>query len=112
MSALPIRDVSGPRLFTLRPYQLAAVDALLAYFDTHTGNPVLSLPTAAGKSVIQAAFIRRVLDQWPSERFLLVSHSRELLAQNADKIHALVPVVSVGVYSAGLGRKETGYQIT
>lgn len=112
MSALAIRDVSGPRTFTLRPYQLEAVDALFGYFEEHAGNPILSLPTAAGKSVIQAAFIRRVLEQWPRERFLLVSHSQELLVQNASKIEAMVPGASVGVYSAGLGRKETGYQIT
>lgn len=110
--SVALKEVRGTRAFELRPYQAEAVDALMGYFETHSGNPVLALPTAAGKSVIQAAFIRRVLEQWPKERFLLISHVRELLVQNAAKLEAMVPGVSVGIYSAGLGRKETGYQIT
>jgi DNA repair protein RadD len=111
-AATRIVDTFGTRTFTLRPYQSAAVDTLLNYFTEHTGNPILVLPVGAGKSVVQAAFIRRVIEQWPSERFLLLSHSRELLTQNANKIEAMVPGISVGVYSAGLGRKELGYQVT
>ena len=99
-------------MYTLRPYQSAAVQALFDYFAAHSGNPILSLPTAAGKSIIQAAFIKAVLDLWPGERFLLVSHVKEILQQDADKIAALMPNVTVGVYSAGLGKKETGYQVT
>ena len=99
-------------MYAIRPYQSAAVQALFDYFAAHSGNPILSLPTAAGKSIIQAAFIKAVLDLWPGERFLLVSHVKEILQQDADKIAALMPNVTVGVYSAGLGKKETGYQVT
>jgi DNA repair protein RadD len=109
---LALLDTAGARSFSLRPYQLDAVESLMRYFEQHAGNPVLSLPTGAGKSVIQAAFIRRVLEQWSRERFLLISHVKELLVQNAQKLESMVPGVSVGVYSAGLGRKDTGYQIT
>ena len=72
--------------YTLRPYQESAVQALFDYFGSNGGNPILSLPTAAGKSIIQAAFIKRVLDLWPAERFLLLSHVKEILTQDADKI--------------------------
>jgi len=98
--------------YTLRPYQREAVDALFRYFETHDGNPILALPTASGKSLIQAAFIQETLERWPGERFLLVSHVKEILQQDADKIQALMPSVTVGIYSAGLGKKETGYQVT
>lgn len=98
--------------YELRGYQRDAVASLFAYFEQHDGNPILALPTGAGKSVIQAAFVREVIARWPGERFLLLSHVKELLAQNAAKIKDLVPGASVGVYSAGLGRKETGYQVT
>jgi superfamily II DNA or RNA helicase len=98
--------------YTLRPYQRDAVNALFDYFAEHDGNAILSLPTAAGKSIIQAAFIQKTLAMWPSERFLLVSHVKEILTQDADKIQALMPDVTVGIYSAGLGKKETGYQVT
>lgn len=99
--------------FTLRPYQRDAVDAVFSYFENNKdGNCILALPTGSGKSIIQAAFIKQVLALWPGERFLLVSHVKELLVQNAEKIAALMPNVTVGVYSAGLGKKETGYQVT
>jgi DNA repair protein RadD len=98
--------------FALRDYQLQSVDALMEFLGRPGCNPILALPTGAGKSVIQAAFIKRVLEQWPSERFLLATHSKELLTQNADKIAAMLPGVGVGMFSAGLGRKELGYQIT
>lgn len=96
----------------LRPYQRDAVDSLFEYFAEHDGNPILSLPTGSGKSIIQAAFIQETLARWPAERFLLVSHVKEILTQDADKIARLMPGVTVGIYSAGLGRKETGYQVT
>jgi DNA repair protein RadD len=97
----------------LRPYQSDAVMAVLNYYERgNTGNVLLALPTGSGKSVIQAAIIREILARWPGERFLLLAHAKELLSQNAAKIAALCPGVSVGIYSAGLGRKELGHQVT
>ena len=86
----------------LRPYQRAAVDALFDYFQCNQGNPLVVLPTGAGKSVVQAAFIAETLARWPTERFLLVSHVRELLTQNASHL------AGAALYSAGLGRREIG----
>lgn len=95
-----------------RDYQTRAVDSLFRFFETsRDGNPILALPTGAGKSVIQALFIKRVLEQWPNERFLLLAHVKELLQQNADKIRNLCPDVSVGLYSAGLGSKDASAQV-
>lgn len=98
--------------FTLRDYQAEGIDALLHHLAIPQCNPLVVHPTGAGKSVFQAGFISRVLSHWPTERFLLVTHVKELLQQNASKISALLPGVGVGFYSAGLGKKETGYQIT
>jgi DNA repair protein RadD len=112
MSSVAVVDTFGRHSYTLRDYQHACVEAIFSYFQEKDGNPIIALPTGAGKSVVQAAFIRRVLSQWPGERFLLVSHSRELLSQNAAKIESMVPGVSIGICSAGLGKKEFGYQIT
>jgi superfamily II DNA or RNA helicase len=50
----------------LRPYQTRAVELIYSYFTHNTGNPVLEAPTAAGKSVIQAQFIKGVLDNGPT----------------------------------------------
>jgi DNA repair protein RadD len=91
-------------MISLRPYQQEAVDALYSYLGK--GNGLLVLPTGSGKSVVQAEFLRRALADFPSERFLLVSHVRELLVQNAEKITALWPEAPVGLYSAGLKRRD------
>lgn len=105
-------DTHGPRTFTLREYQHAAIEALLSYFETSPGNPIVAVPTGGGKTAIMGGFIRRVLDQWPRERFLIVSHVKELLVQDAAAVQRLVPRASVGIYSAGLKRRELGAQIT
>ena len=65
---------TGTRTIELRDYQHEAVQALLSYFETSPGNPIVSVPTGGGKSLIMGAFIARVLSQWPGERFLVVSH--------------------------------------
>jgi len=92
---------------TLYPFQRDAVDAVFAYLSSQDGAPLISLPTGSGKSHVQAAIIREVLDQWPNERFLLLTHVKELITQNASKLADLSP----SIYSAGLGKKEVG-QIT
>jgi DNA repair protein RadD len=98
--------------YTLRDYQCEAVDALWAYFAEHTGNPLLVLPTGAGKSVVQAAFVTDVLTRYPGQRFLLITHVRELVEQNAAKLEAMLPPMTVGVYSAGLNRRELDHPVT
>lgn len=99
-------------MFKLRPYQQDAVDSLFRYFETKQGSPIISAPTGSGKSWIIAAFIKKVLDQWPAERLLVLTHVRELLLQDGEKITALLPQIPVGYYSAGLNKKETGCPIT
>ena len=60
-------------MLTLRPYQQAAIDAIYAYFEEHKGNPLLVLPTAAGKALVIAAFTEGVLRQWPDQRFVAIA---------------------------------------
>lgn len=105
-----VRSADAPLL--LRPYQEAAVDSIYQYFAEHCGNCLLVLPTGSGKSVIQAAFIRDALEKYPDERVLLVSHVRELLEQNADKIRRVWPDAPIGIYSAGLKSRDTDEAIT
>lgn len=94
----------------LRPYQREAVDALWRHFQTRDDNPVLVLPTGAGKGVILAE-IAQVLANGQG-RLAIVSHVKELLVQTAGNIQKMAPEIPVGVYSAGLGSKETGYAVT
>ncbi len=64
------------------------------------------IPTAGGKSIVLAAFIQVVLQQWPDQRILVVTHVRELIAQNHAEMMGLWPDAPAGIYSAGLGRRE------
>ena len=50
-------------MYELRTYQREAVNSLFDYFAEHDGNPILSLPTGSGKSLIQAAFIMETLER-------------------------------------------------
>jgi len=95
----------------LRPYQAVAVESLFKYFNQHTGSPIIILPTASGKSVIQAAFLKRVFE-YPGQRVLLATHVKELIQQNVDRLLDLWPDAPVGIYSAGLGQRDLAQPIT
>jgi len=98
-------------MLTLRPYQQQAIDAIYAYFGDHTGNPLIVIPTAGGKSLVLAAFSEGVLKTWPDQRILVVTHVRELIAQNHAEMVGLWPDAPAGIYSAGLGRREAEARI-
>ena len=98
-------------MLTLRPYQQAAIASIYGYFQTHKGNPLVILPTAAGKSLVAAAFIEGVLKAWPDQRILIVTHVRELIAQNHAEMIRLWPDAPTGIYSAGLGKRDVRARI-
>lgn len=92
----------------LRPYQEAGLDAIWNYFAAgNTGNPVLAWPTGTGKSCVPAVFIERIMKQWPQQRFMMVTHVKELIEQNYDVLKLVWPNAPVGIYSAGLKSKQT-----
>lgn len=91
----------------LRPYQQDAVAALLAWFEAHAeGHPLIVAPTGSGKSILLAEFIRYALE-WPDQRILVVTHVRELIAQNHAALLRHWPEAPAGVFSAGLGSYDT-----
>lgn len=97
----------------LRDYQTRTLDQLYSWFEAgNSGNPCLVLPTGAGKSHIIAALCKDALQQWPETRILMLTHSRELIGQNAEKMRQHWPNAPMGIYSAGLKRKELGEPIT
>lgn len=98
-------------MIKLRPYQNEAVAAIYTYFQSNSGNPIVSLPTGSGKSLTMASFIKSAIEQYPATRILLLAHVRELLAQNTKAILHYWPDAPVGIWSAGLGRKDKA-QIT
>jgi DNA repair protein RadD len=90
----------------LRPYQRAAVDAVYDHLRQHDDNPVVVIPTAGGKTPVIATICRDTVQQWQG-RVLVLSHVKELLAQAVDKLKTVAPDLDVGVYSAGLNRRDT-----
>lgn len=97
----------------LREYQTRTIDQLYAWFEAgNKGNPCLVLPTGSGKSHIIAALCKDALQSWPETRILMLTHVRELISQNAEKMRFHWPNAPMGIYSAGLKRKELGEPIT
>jgi DNA repair protein RadD len=90
----------------LRDYQEYAVNSIFEYFGENSGNPVVAMPTGTGKSLVIGGFIRDVMTQYPDQRILMATHVQELIEQNAEKLLALWPNAPLGIYSAGLHRKE------
>ena len=90
----------------LRPYQHAAVDAVYQHLRAHDTNPVVVLPTGSGKTIVMATICRDVVQTWTG-RVLILAHVKELLQQSVDKLLQICPDLKAGVYSAGLGRRDT-----
>ena len=73
----------------LRDYQEAALDALLNQFHWETGaHPLMVLPTGTGKSLVIAELCRRVATMFPYEKIMIISHVKEILEQDMEKIVA------------------------
>lgn len=91
----------------LRDYQRRAIDQLYDWFNANpSGNPCLVLPTGAGKSHIVAALCKEAVQAWPQTKILMLTHVKELIEQNAEKMRQHWPNAPLGLYSAGLNRKD------
>lgn len=101
----------------LRWYQQGAVDALFDFYSVprqhdengapKAKNAVICLPTGTGKSVVIAEFFRRAFALHMSTRAFMLTHVKELIRQNANKMVAVWPNAPMGVYSAGLKKRDT-----
>jgi len=97
----------------LREYQQRAIDQLYDWFRNNgAGHPVLNMPGGSGKSVVIGSLVKDALTSWPNTRVLMLVHSQELIAQNADKLRQIWPNAPLGVYSAALGKRQIGEPIT
>lgn len=94
--------INKKREITLRDYQSESVAAAWDCCRDKK-NPLIVLPTGAGKSLVIAQLIKDAI-QWEG-RIVVLAHRKELLEQNAAEIEGLTGR-EVGIYSAGLNRKE------
>lgn len=96
----------------LRPYQQRAIDHLYEWMRKNTGNPCLVLPTGSGKSHIVAALCKDAVQNWPDTKILMLTHMKELIEQNAEKMREHWRGAPMGIYSAGIGKRQLGEPIT
>jgi len=87
-------------------FQYAGVQSIFDYFNAKTGNPILALPTGTGKSIVIAEFLKQVFKQYPRQKVLCLTHVKELVAQNAEKMMRLWPGAPIGINSSGLGQRD------
>lgn len=97
-------------MLALRPYQAEAIDAVWNALG-EGGNPLAVLPTGTGKALCIAELVRRAIAAYPQTRILVVTHSRELVAQNYAEMMGLWPECPAGIYAAGLNRREIKAQV-
>jgi len=89
-----------------RPYQQEALDALDRHVCEHTTNPCVVIPTGGGKSILIAWIIQRWKVDYPPFRCCILAHRKELVAQNSAELIGLWPGGDIGVFSAGLGKRD------
>ncbi|NIH11470.1 MAG: DEAD/DEAH box helicase [Serratia symbiotica] len=90
--------------FTLRPYQLEAVDATIKHFRQHAEPALIVLPTGAGKSLVIAELAKRARG-----RVLVLAHVKELVAQNHAKYCAYG--LKADIFAAGLRQKDSASKV-
>jgi len=93
-------------LITLRPYQKHAVNAIYNHLRERDDNPCVVIPTGGGKTPVLATVCKDAVVRWKG-RVLILAHVKELLEQAVDKLNIICPEVNVGIYSAGLKRRDT-----
>jgi DNA repair protein RadD len=99
-------------MMELRPYQREAVEAVYTHLREHDDNPCAVIPTAGGKTPVMATICKDAVGLWQG-RVLILAHVKELLEQAVDKLLQVAPemVQQVGIYSAGLGSRDTEHPI-
>ncbi len=68
------------------------------------------IPTAGGKTPLLSTICRDAVQLWDG-RVLILAHVKELLEQAVDKLRAVAPDLRIGVYSAGLNRRDTQHAV-
>ncbi len=88
--------MTGP--IHLRPYQKAAVQAVVSRYQTqHVRSMLLHLPTGAGKTVIAAEVIRVLSKTAGFGKVLFIAHRSEILDQTAATLRRHMPSLSVDI---------------
>ena len=89
-----------------REYQTRVHEATMQYaFSGPSKRGLILEPTGVGKSVQIAMAVDGILRPYPSARILMLTHSKELVEQNYEKL-ANMTDHDVGLWSSGLGKSD------
>lgn len=94
-----------------RYYQTEAIDAVFSALARPKIHPLVCMPGGSGKSFVISDIIRRVVQQWPSQRIMSLVHVKELIAQNSKTLERIWTEAPFGIYSAGLKSKQSTFPI-
>lgn len=96
----------------LRYYQAEAVKCAFDYlYGAQTGNGLIGMPTGSGKSIVINSIVAEARRQFPICRAMIATHVKELVNQNAKNMEKFWPEAPIGVFSAGLRRRDTAHPI-
>lgn len=99
-------------MYESRWYQRDAERSIFNYFENvSSGNPVVVMPGGTGKSHVIGNFIKSVFSQWSNQKIMILTHVKELIVQNANKLLGVWPNAPVGIHSAGLKSRDTALPI-
>lgn len=90
-----------------RCYQRKAVNSIYDFYRAgKEGHPLIALPTATGKAMCIALMFKEIYNKNPSLRLMMITHNKELVAQNRDELLGIMPDAPLGIYCSGLGSKD------
>lgn len=95
----------------LYDYQQSAIDSVVEYWAGGGGSALVEIPTGGGKSYVMAELMRNLHLGFGGTRIILLTHVQELVEQDAQEIQEVWPDAPIGIYSAGLGRRDGGAPI-
>lgn len=115
-SFLHINQGKGkPRAILLRAYQTQSINAAQRSLATKPDcAPLVCLPTGSGKTIVISGLIERLMSSQPDARFMVVTHTQELVSQDHDRFldYACLESEKIGIASAGLGTVDLEKQVT
>lgn len=102
-------------MFKPRDYQENAEESVWRFIHTPANygkNPLVVAATGVGKSLMMAMSKWRLMASYPHVRILNITHVKELVEGNFNTLVSLWPEAPAGVFSSGLGVKDSSKQIT
>lgn len=99
-----------------RDYQIEVEQCIIAYMtrcarERKECSGVVCLPTGTGKGFSVASLTKYIVSNYPSQIVMNATHVKELVEQNYLELLNIWQDAPAGVFSAGLGRKESKYPI-